>query len=154
MNRINHTLTALTITAGITAAAIGQAKPDLVISRASVISDPSGLYIEKVSASVDNACVDTRSGQSYLLVTFKTGPEPGAKSIYFIGNTVRSLAGGESDTQTFDVAAKKIGVGRYILIEADSYRKVAERNEDNNWRTLNPDGAGTALNRPPCRTIL
>jgi len=144
----------MTIGIGVLAAAsaMGQAKPDLIVRGATVIGDPSGMFVEKVSVVVENACSEARAGQSYLLLTFKTGPERDAKSIYYLGNAVKALAGGESQAQTFDVAAKKIGLGRHILIEADPYRNVAEASEENNWRTLFPDGAGVALNYRQCKT--
>jgi hypothetical protein len=37
-----------------------------------------------------------------------------------------------------------------VFAEADPYKKVAEASEDNNWRTMFPDGAGTVLNQPQC----
>jgi subtilase family serine protease len=73
---------------------------------------------------------------SYVLITFKQNSQKGAKAIFYVGNTVKALKGGESYTQTFDVAEKKIGVGRHVLVEADPYKKVSEASEDNNWRTL------------------
>lgn len=127
-----------------------QAKPDLIVSRVEIIKDKSGLFVEKITVAVTNGCRDASAGASYILITFKENAEAGAKAIYFIGNTVKALKGGESQTQTFDIADKKIGVGRYVYVEADPYKKVSEASEDNNWRTLFPDGAGTILSQSQC----
>jgi hypothetical protein len=46
----------------------------------------------------------------------------------------------------FDAAAsgKQIELTRHVLAEVDPYRKVSEKSESNNWRTLNPSAAGSA----------
>ena len=100
--------------------------------------------------TVTNACRQSEAATSYVLVTFKQNDKKDAKAIFYIGNTVKNLKGGESFTQSFDVAEKKIGVGRHVLAEADPYKKVSEASEDNNWRTLFPDGAGVMLNQTQC----
>lgn len=127
-----------------------QAKPDLIVSRVVIIKDASGLFVDKISVTVKNSCREAEAAVSYVLVTFKQNDKKDAKSIFYIGNTVKSLKGGESNTQTFDVSEKKIGVGRYVYAEADPYKKVAEASEENNWRTLFPDGAGTVLSQGQC----
>lgn len=77
-----------------------------------------------------------------MLVTFKKDNSPDAKPTYYIGNTVKALKVGESFTQTFVLPSRKIVAGEYIYIEADPYKKVAESDETNNWRTLFPADAG------------
>ena len=128
-----------------------QARPDLIVRGAVITKDASGLFVEKITVVVMNTCAGSRSAPSYVLVTFKTDSAPNAKAIYYIGNSIKALAGGESQVQTFDVAEKKIGVGRYVFVEADPYKKVAEASEDNNWRTLFPDAGGTILTQSQCR---
>ncbi|CAN5330978.1 hypothetical protein BH10ACI2_BH10ACI2_02810 [soil metagenome] len=127
------------------------AGPDLIVSGASVRRDASGLFIERISVTVTNACREQAVGGTYVLVTVKEDESLGAKTIYFVGNAVKALRGGESITQTFDVSTKKIAVGTYIYIEADPYKKIAEVNEDNNWRSLFPDAAGPGPTRSQCR---
>ena len=117
------------------------ALPDLVISDAYITKDSTGLFADKITVTVKNGC-SAKSPASYVLVTFKVSNAPDAKAIYYIGNTVKPLKGGESFTQIFPVGSKKIGAGRFVFVEADPYKKVAETDETNNWRTLNPADAG------------
>ena len=128
-----------------------QARPDLIVRGAVITKDASGLFVDKITVVVMNTCSGTRAAASYVLVTFKTSSAQDAKAIYYIGNSVKALAGGESQVQTFDVADKKIGVGRHVFVEADPYKKVAEASEDNNWRTLFPDAQGTVLTQSQCK---
>ncbi|HLM01023.1 MAG TPA: CARDB domain-containing protein [Pyrinomonadaceae bacterium] len=127
-----------------------QAKPDLIVSRVGITKDASGLFVEKISVTVTNACRETEAATSYVLVTFRQNAQKDAKAIFYVGNTVKALRGGESHTQTFDVSQKKIGVGRHVYVEADPYKKISEASEDNNWRTLFPDGAGTLPAQARC----
>lgn len=131
-------------------AASAQAKPDLITSAATITSDASGQYIQNITVTVTNVCRQAVTGSTYVQVTFKQNGQPGAKAIYFIGNIVKPLKGGESHTQKFDVADKRIEVGRYVLIEVDPYKKVTEANEENNWRTLFPDGSGSTSDPTRC----
>ena len=126
-----------------------QAKPDLIVSRVEITKDDGGLFIQKIAVTVTNDC-DANVAASDVLVTFKQNEQRDAKAIYYVGNTVKDLKGGASHTQTFDVADKKIGVGRYVYVEADPYKKISEASEENNWRTLFPDGAGTILSQAQC----
>ena len=126
-------------------AANAQAKPDLWVSKVEIVKDRSNLFVEKVSVTVNNGCRQATAGTSYVLVTFKQNDKKDAKAIYYVGNTVKALKGGESYTQTFDVSQKKIGVGRYVYAEADPYKKVSEASEDNNWRTLFPEAGGAPV---------
>lgn len=127
-----------------------QGKPDLIVSRVGIIKDASGLFVDKVSVTVTNGCRETEAATSYVLVTFRQNAQKDSKAIFYVGNTVKTLKGGESHTQTFDVSQKKIGVGRHLYVEADPYKKVSEASEDNNWRTLFPDGAGANLTQAQC----
>lgn len=127
-----------------------QAKPDLTVSKIEITKDRSNLFVQKVTVTVVNGCREASANTSYVLVTFKQNDKKDAKAIYYVGNTVKALKGGESQTQTFDVSGEKIGVGRYIYVEADPYKKISEASEDNNWRTLFPDGAGTVLSQGQC----
>ena len=150
INNIFKTVSILIFTIAFACAAHGQAKPDLTVARLVATKDASGLLVQKITVTVTNACREANADTSYVLITFKQSAQKDAKAIYYIGNTVKALKGGESHTQTFDVAAKKIGVGRYVFAEADPYKKVSEASEDNNWRTLFPDGAGVTLNQTQC----
>jgi len=127
-----------------------QAKPDLTVSKVDITKDRSGLFVQKITVTVMNGCREASADASYVLVTFKQNDKKDAKAIYYVGNTVKALKGSESYTQTFDVSEKKIGVGRYVFAEADPYKKVSEASEDNNWRTLFPNGAGTILSQGQC----
>ena len=125
-------------------AAAAQVKPDLVVSHVGISADATGQLIGKVSVTVMNMCPGSVATGSYLLLTFKSNQLRDAKTIYYVGNRIPTLRGRESYTQTFDTTSARIGVGKYIVAEADPYRKVAESNEENNWRTLYPDGAANA----------
>lgn len=127
-----------------------QARPDLVVSRVSLKKDAKNLFVDKITVTVLNACRGSTAGESYVLVTFKQSNAKDAKAIYYIGNSVKALKGGESFTQTFDVAEKKIGFGRFVYVEADPYKKVLEANEDNNWRTMFPDDTAKAVSQGQC----
>jgi|RhiMetdeSRZDD1v2_1073273.scaffolds.fasta_scaffold439445_2 CARDB protein len=113
-----------------------QAKPDLLVSRFHIQEDSNG-FVKQVTVKVTNVCTKASSA-SYVLVSFKQSAEPGAKTIFTVGNTVKALKGGESDIHIFPITDIKIGAGRHILVEADPYKKVGEANEDNNWLTENP----------------
>jgi len=126
------------------------AKPDLMVTTARLESDASGQFVKRIAVNVTNSCRETSAAASYVLITFKESNQKDAKAIYYIGNTVKALKGGESDTQIFDVSERKIALGSYVFAEADPYKKVSEASEDNNWRTLFPDGAGTALTQIQC----
>lgn len=132
----------LLLTTSLASAVAAQAKPDLVVSSATITTN--GQYVGNITVTVTNACRQRSAGASYVLVTFKQSSQSGAKAIYFIGNTVKALKGGESQSQTFDVSNKKIEVGRYVYIEADPYKKVAEASDDNNWRSLFPEVTGNS----------
>ena len=110
----------------------------------------AGFTWRKYWVNVVNSCRETSAASSYVLITFKESNLKDAKAIYYIGNTVKALKGNESHTQTFDVLKNKIPVSRYIYVEADPYKKVSEVSEDNNWRTVNPNGAGTRLSEIQC----
>lgn len=127
-----------------------QVQPDLIVRRVSLTRDATGLFVNKVTVHVSNGCMNSTAAASYVLVTFRETAAPGSKAIFYVGNTVKPLKGGESHIQTFDVSQKKIGVGRHIFAEADPYKKVAEASEDNNWFTVNPYGAATQLTQGQC----
>ena len=126
--------------------ALAQAKPDLVVAALVIEPDASGRTMGRVSVTVSNPCRGSFSDSSFVLVTFKENDQPGAKSIYFVGSKVRPLKGGDSQLLVFDaaVSTKQIEMSRHVLAEVDPYRKVAERSESNNWRSLNPAAAGYA----------
>ncbi len=127
-----------------------QWRPDLIVSQATLTKDPTGSFVNKIVVAVTNACGKASAGMSYVLITFKQSSSKDAKAVYYIGNTVKPLKGGETSVQTFNISGQKIGAGTYIYIEVDPYRKVPEANKDNNWRTINPDDAGTNLSPPRC----
>ena len=132
------------------ASAQSQVQPDLIVRRVSVTKDPTGQFVNKVTVNVGNGCMNSSAAASYVLVTFKQSSANDAKAIYYIGNTVRALKGGESHIQTFDVSEKKIGTTKFIFAEADPYKKVLEASEDNNWFTVNPYGNGPHLAQGQC----
>ena len=137
----------LTLVLMITTTTMGvfaQAKPDLVVSGLTVEHDASGQAVARVSVTVSNACRGTSSEPTFVLVTFKESEQPGSKAIYFVGSKVRPLKGGESQTLMFEASGKHIELTRHVLAEVDPYRKVGEKSESNNWRTLNPSAAGAA----------
>ena len=129
---------------------VTQAKPDLIISKVEITKDKSNLYLAKIIVTVKNNCRESNADASYVLITFKENSELRAKAIYFVGNKVKALKGGESQTQTFEILDKKIGFGRYVYIEADPFKKVSEASEENNWHTLFPDAAGSPINQNQC----
>lgn len=126
------------------------AKPDLMVTTVRLESDEKRQFVKRIAVNVTNSCRETSAAASYVLITFKESNQKDAKAIYYIGNTVKALKGGESDTQIFDVSEKKIAYGSYVFVEADPYKKISEASEDNNWRTLFPDGAGTVLTQVQC----
>jgi hypothetical protein len=147
-------MTAISVIWVMAAATLTEAKaqslPDLIVRQVEITRDPKGLILNKIIVSVMNACGKANAGKSYVLVTFKENASPDARAIYFVGDTVRPLKGGETYALTFDVYAQKMGVQTFILIESDPYKKVAEANEENNWRTVNPVDAGTSSSPPRC----
>jgi len=128
----------------------GQIKPDLVVTGLQVDPDASGRFAARVTVTVSNSCRGSATDASFVMVTFKETSRPGSKAIYFVGSRVNPLKGGESQTLIFDAAAsgKQIGLDRHVLAEVDPYRKIAEATETNNWRTINPNDAGS----PQCKT--
>ncbi len=149
MRKLLYTLVSM-LTIPVAFGAAAQAKPDLIVSRVDITRDATGHFVQKVSVTVTNGCLETIAGVSHVLITFKQNEQPDAKAIYFVGNTVKALKGGESQTQAFEVSTEKIGFGRYVFVRVDPYRKIAEASEDNNWRSLFPDGAGTVLSQAQC----
>lgn len=140
-------LTVIILSAAVSSASAQRRLPDLVVSNTSIQTTPGvkiGLttveFIKSITVTVKNIC-DAPSAASYVLVTFKKDNSREAKPTYFIGNTVGALKPGETFTQTFALPARKIVVDEYIYIEADPYKKVAESDEANNWRTLSPNDA-------------
>ena len=124
----------------------------MVVSSLSFDPDPSGRLIGKVYVTVANACRGSAARQSFVMVTFKESERAGAKAIYFVGSRVRPLRGGESQTLHFDAIAggKEVSPSSHVVAEVDPYKKVDEVSEENNWRTLNPAGAGAAANPTQC----
>jgi hypothetical protein len=114
--------------------------PDLRISDVQIMPTADGKFIDKITVAVQNGC-SADAAASYALVTFKTQDGPNGKALLYVGNTVKGLKNGESYSQTFSIGDKKIGVGSFILVEADPYKKVVEDDENNNWRKLNPNGS-------------
>lgn len=135
----------LVFATALAAATNAQTKPDLWVSKIEITKDDTNLFVDKIAVTVNNSCRQSNADASYVLVTFKQNDKKDAKAIYYVGNTVKALKGGESYTQTFDVSQKKIGVGRYVYAEADPYKKVSEASEDNNWRTLFPEAGGAPV---------
>jgi hypothetical protein len=134
----------LIVTSALTAAA--QTRGDLVVSRLEAFPDPAGRVIAKISVTVSNVCRGSHAAASFVLVTFKESDRSGSKAVYFVGSKLKALPGGESQTLNFEPvnSGKEIAVSNYVLAEVDPYRKVAETDELNNWRALNPAGAPAA----------
>lgn len=118
--------------------ALGQAKPDLLITRVQVGRDTQG-FVTNVTVKVTNVCKEAAAGESSVQVSFLQNEQPNAKVILTIGNSVKALAGGESQVQNFPVTDIKIGGGRHVLVQVDPAKQVAESNEDNNWWKVNPN---------------
>ncbi len=127
-----------------TLSSLAQVKSDLIVTGLTVELDAGGQFISRVSVKVSNACRGAGSAPSFVLVTFRESDKPGSKAIYFVGSKVKPLRGGESQTLIFDTAAsgKYIERTRHVLAEVDPYKKIAEADENNNWRTLFPDAGG------------
>lgn len=139
----------ITIGVSVAAKVQAQAQPDLIVRQATITKN-ANYYVDKITVAVTNACNGSTAGTSYVLVTFKESPGKDAKAIYYIGNTVKALKGGETYAQTFSVGERRIPYNKYIYVEVDPYKKVTEASEDNNWRTLNPSGAGVFLTQGQC----
>lgn len=150
-----------TIFAIVAAAAIGlaasgvtraQTRPDLYVRgvTATQVDRNGGAFVGRVIVVAANFCRGSVAGPSYVQVTFKSRSANDGKSLFFIGKAVKPLRGGESQTLIFDVRSQNIRYGRHVLVEVDPYKKVNEASEDNNWRTLFPDGAGTQLSQSQC----
>jgi hypothetical protein len=128
-----------------------QIHSDLFVRHVAITPDASGLFVSKVHVAVSNGCLGSLADTSYALVTFKTSAAADAKTILMIGNSVKALKGGETFSQSFDVSANKIGVGRHILVQADPYNKVTEASEANNSRTMYPNKLPVLLSQYQCR---
>ncbi|HVQ36859.1 MAG TPA: CARDB domain-containing protein [Pyrinomonadaceae bacterium] len=110
--------------------------PDLVVSNVA-IGDGAGGIAQSVRVTVTNTC-EAAAASSYVLATFK---DQAGKALYYAGNTVKALKGGESQEQVFDVSGKKMPAGTNVSVEVDPYRKLKEDVEGNNYRKLNPNMA-------------
>jgi hypothetical protein len=127
-------------------AARAQAKSDLIVARASIAKDTEG-FVKSVAVTITNFCQASAAKDFQVRVLFKRSADKDAKNIYFASREVVTLEGGASRTLTFDfdITDIKIGAGRHLLVEVDPFNKVSEASEDNNWRTLNPNGAPSKL---------
>ncbi len=82
-----------------------QAKPDLMVSRVEITKDRSELFIQKIAVTVTNDC-EANAAASYVLITFKQNDQRDAKAIYYVGNMVKALKGGESQKNKY---SRKVG---------------------------------------------
>jgi hypothetical protein len=82
---------------------------------------------------------EASAAESYVLAKFMD--KAGGKELSYIGNTVKALKGGESQTQVFDLSGKNLPAGSHVSVEVDPYAKVREDVEGNNLRKLNPNVA-------------
>jgi subtilase family serine protease len=89
-----------------------------------------------VRVTVTNTC---EAAESYVLATFMD--KAGGKELYYVGNTVKALKGGESQTQVFNLSGKNLPADGRVSVEVDPYTKVKEDVEGNNFRKLNPNVA-------------
>lgn len=113
------------------------ALPDLVVSSLAVGKGAGGIAAS-VRVTVTNTC-EAAAAESYVLATFMD--KAGGKTLYLVGNTVKALKGGESQTAVFDVSGKKMPAGSHVSVEVDPYKKVKEDSEGNNWSKLNPNSS-------------
>jgi hypothetical protein len=113
--------------------------PDLVVQHVSLGKANDGMT-QSVRVTVENTC-GVSSPQSYVLVTFYDKAGDGAKALYYIGNSVKPLKGGETFTQILDLGSKKMPANAHVVVEVDPYQKVKEDDEGNNWQKLNPNEA-------------
>ena len=143
-NRLNHPRRVVaSVVAVLILACSVQAKPDLIVSKIVLTRGGGGILVDRVSITVRNGCVDA-ANSSHLQITFKENAESDAKQIYYLVSPIRALHGGESQTLTFNVLEKKIVYGRYFIAEVDTYKKIDEVSEENNLRTMFPDGSPSA----------
>jgi hypothetical protein len=113
--------------------------PDLVVQHVSLGKASDGMT-QSVRITVANTC-GVASPQSYVLATFYDKAGDGAKALYYIGNSVKPLKGGETFTQILDLGSKKMPANAHIVVEVDPYQKVKEDDEGNNYMKLNPNEA-------------
>jgi hypothetical protein len=144
MKNFSKLLTTIIFLAAFALTATAQAKADLIVSAAAVSKDPQN-FIKSISVRVTNFCQAADAKNTYVLVTVKQSAEKTAPTLYQIGIEIPLIKGGETVSKTLEISDKKIGANRFMLIEVDPYKKVAEADENNNWRTLNPTGAGAKL---------
>ncbi len=143
-------LTAAIVIVSLAMTVFGQARPDLVVSGLVVNPDATGRFVAKVSVTVSNDCRGSETAASFVMITFRESAKPGSKAIYFVGRRVNALKGGERQTLTFDAttSGKQVALDRHVLAEVDPYGKIAEASENNNWRTINPNAAGSPQCKP------
>lgn len=113
--------------------------PDLVVSNVAVGKGAGGIA-QSVRITVTNTC-GVAAKESYVLAKFMDKSGDGGKTLYYIGNTVKALKGGESHAQDFDVSNKKMPADSHVSVEVDPYKKVKEDSEGNNWSKLNPNSS-------------
>lgn len=113
--------------------------PDLVVSSVAVGKGAGGIA-QSVRVTVTNTC-GVAAKESYVLAKFMDKSGAGGKTLYYIGNTVKALKGGESHSQDFDVSNKKMPADSHVSVEVDPYKKVKEDSEINNFQKLNPNVA-------------
>ena len=111
--------------------------PDLVVSSVIVRKNTGGNLVS-VRVTVKNTCEAT-AARSYVLTTFMDKAD--GKALFYIGNTVKVLKGGESHEQVFNVGGNNLPAGSHVSVEVDPYKEVKEDVEGNNYRKLNPNSA-------------
>lgn len=111
--------------------------PDLVVSSVIVRKNLSGKLVS-VRITVKNTC-EVAAARSYVLATIMD--KAGGKALFYIGNTVRALKGGESHEQLFSLSGNNLPAGSHVSVEVDPYKEVTEDVEGNNYRKVNPNGA-------------
>lgn len=150
--RVNWLLSvALVLTIAVAAGA--QAKPDLIITNATMTMQKRAntVYQFTFTITVANYCNGTTAGEHSLFLNMI-----GDDASYSINQNVPSLKGGQSHTMTVKINRGEVGGPVYfrdlffkwvdksgsapkVLIKLDTADKVKEANENNNWRWLNPN---------------
>lgn len=111
--------------------------PDLVVSSV-IVRKNNGGNLVSVRVTVKNTC-QAAAARSYVRTTIMDKAD--GKALFYIGNTVKVLKGGESHEQVFNVLGNNLPAGSHVSVEVDPYKEVKEDVEGNNYRKVNPNFA-------------
>ena len=138
-----------------------QAKPDLIITDASMTTQKRGDYVYQITLTITiaNYCHETTASEHDLEMNLI--PDDPEVTIYTIHREVPSLKGGQSLTMTVKINKNDGGLPYFrdpflnwlketgklprTIFRLDGHNKVKEADEKNNWRQLNPNEAPPKL---------